>query len=192
MNICLTEQNIPGTVLPKAKYDGVIGIEFLDKIFYVTDGIMLSQVREISGVDGTTLQNWVKRGWLANTVNKMYTKEQLARILIINMLRDAMQLSTISFLLEYINGDVDSAEDDIISESQLYDYICRTFDEIDEISLENNSLRVLIETILASYEERKRGARARLVAALEIIATAHISALVKQHGDRLVTKLKKA
>ena len=35
---------------------GATGIEFLNKIFYITDGIMLAQIREIAGVDGTTLQ----------------------------------------------------------------------------------------------------------------------------------------
>ena len=55
---------IPGTVLNREKMGGVTGDAFLSKIFFVTDGIMLGQIREITGVDGTTLQNWVKRGWL--------------------------------------------------------------------------------------------------------------------------------
>ena len=44
----LNLSNIPGTVLKLEKMGGVIGLEFLDKVFYITDGIMLSQIREIA------------------------------------------------------------------------------------------------------------------------------------------------
>ena len=114
MNIGIKDDNIPGTRLRKHEMGNVTGMEFLDKIFFITDGIMLSQVREISNVDGSTLQNWVKRGWIMNPVNKRYSKDQLARILIINMLRDTMLFERIDFLLKYINGNVNNREDDII------------------------------------------------------------------------------
>ena len=99
---------------------GVTGKEFLDKVFYITDGIMLAQVREITGIDGTTLQNWLKRGWVASPAKKAYSKEHLARILIINMLRDTMQLSQIIFLLTYVNGT--EAQDMIIQSAAPADF----------------------------------------------------------------------
>ena len=49
--------NIPGTILNRDKMDGATGLEFLDKVFFITDKIMLAQIREITGIDGTTLQN---------------------------------------------------------------------------------------------------------------------------------------
>ena len=122
---------VPGTVMARSASDNATGMEFLHRVYFVSDGIKLSQLREISGVDGTTLQNWVKRGWLLNPVNKLYGIDQLARILIINMMRDTVQLSRISFLLSYINGRIDTADDDIVQESVLYDYICRVLDIID-------------------------------------------------------------
>ena len=61
--------NIPGTILNRDKMDGATGLEFLDKVFFITDKIMLAQIREITGIDGTTLQNWLKRGWVG-TPNK--------------------------------------------------------------------------------------------------------------------------
>ena len=73
-------ENIPGTVFLKEKMGGVTGLEFLNKVFYITDGIMLAQIREITGIDGTTLQNWLKRGWVQSPTKKAYNKEQLARI----------------------------------------------------------------------------------------------------------------
>lgn len=71
----LNLNNIPGTVLKLEKMGGAIGLEFLDKVFYISDGIMLSQIREITGIDGTTLQNWLKRGWVSNPKNRMYSRE---------------------------------------------------------------------------------------------------------------------
>ena len=35
--------NIPGTILNRDKMDGATGLEFLDKVFFITDKIMLAQ-----------------------------------------------------------------------------------------------------------------------------------------------------
>ena len=104
MKLEIESRLIPGTLMDKVKMGNVTGLEFLDKIFYITDGIMLAQIREICGIDGSTLQNWTKRGWVANAHNKRYGKDQLARILIINMMRESMQLERIAALLTYVNG----------------------------------------------------------------------------------------
>ena len=89
MNLQLKDDYIPGTKLLRSEMGGVTGMEFLSKIFFISDGVMLTQIRDISGIDGSTLQNWVKRGWVGNPKKKTYDKEQLARILIINMMRDS-------------------------------------------------------------------------------------------------------
>ena len=87
MNLEITDEHIPGSVILRKNMDRVTGEDFLDKVFFITDGIMLSQIKEISGVDGSTLQNWVKRNWVANAKLKKYDIDQVAHILIINMLR---------------------------------------------------------------------------------------------------------
>ena len=182
---------IPGTILTSEKMGNVTGEEFLNKIFYISDHIMLAQIREIAGVDGSTLQNWLKRGWVANPVNKMYTKDQLARILIINMLRDTMQLCDISFLLTYVNGNPSTADDDIIPESRLYGYICRILQHIEDFpALSGDTLRNLIEEHLTDYEEKYGGARKRLIRAIEIIMLSYFSNITKRYADRLVSDLR--
>ena len=93
MNLQITDEYIPGTILKKQEMGNVTGLAFLQKIFYITDGIMLNQIREISGIDGSTLQNWTKRGWVSNSKLKKYNIDQVAHILIINML-----------FLQYINA----------------------------------------------------------------------------------------
>ena len=156
---------------------------------------MLAQLREISGIDGSTLQNWVKRGWVGNTVNKKYSKDQLARILIINMLRDTMQLERIDFLLHYINGAINHREDDIIPESMLYEYICRITDRIvtggNPGAVSNDELCAVIADATADYVDVMAGATRRLRSALEVIVTAYYASLIKAYSAELFDRLDK-
>ncbi len=192
MNIEIENPLIPGTVLKRTDMGNVTGLEFLNKIFYITDGIMLTEIREISGIDGTTLQNWTKRGWVANAKLKRYDKDQVAHILIINMLRACMQLDRIAFLIQYINGSVTDRGDDIVSDSLLYDYICRILDRLMEGGPCNpDGIRTCISEITSSYEERVTGARKRLEKALEIIVFAYYASVIKQHSADMIEKLMK-
>lgn len=190
MNLKITDENIPGTTWSKEAAGYVSGREFIDKIFYITDGIMLSQIREITGVDGSTLQNWVKRGWVPNTVNKKYSRDHLGRILIINMLRDTLPLERIDFLLRYINGVLDNREDDIIPESELYGYICDILDHmIENDSCSDEQLKTVISECTAGYTERIPGATVRLRRALEIIIIAYYAALIQRQTSKLFASL---
>lgn len=186
---------IPGTMLKRDEMGGVTGIEFLDKIFFISDGIMLAQLREISGLDGSTLQNWVKRGWIGNTVNKRYSKDQLARILIINMLRATMQLERIDYLLHYINGTINDSSDDIIPESMLYEYVCRVIGRISEkgglSSMSREEVLEIIEQVTADYEEKMEGATHRLRSALEIIVISYYASLLAAYSAELFDQLDK-
>ena len=192
MNLQINEELIPGTILNRREMGDVTGLEFLKKIFYISDGVMLTQIREISGIDGSTLQNWTKRGWVANARLKRYNIDQVAHILIINMLRSCMQLDKIAFLVSYINGRVYDQSDDIIRDSQLYDYICRILDKLmnaGEITKDNTTLRDTIEHITSDYEEKVTGARKRLNTAIEIIIIAYYASLIKSHSDDMVDAL---
>ncbi len=192
MNLQINEELIPGTILNRREMGDVTGLEFLKKIFYISDGVMLTQIREISGIDGSTLQNWTKRGWVANARLKRYNIDQVAHILIINMLRSCMQLDKIAFLVSYINGRVYDQSDDIIRDSQLYDYICRILDRLmnaGEITKDNTTLRDTIEEITSDYEEKVTGARKRLNTAIEIIIIAYYASIIKSHSDGMVDAL---
>ena len=41
MNLQINEELIPGTILNRKNMGNVTGLEFLSKIFYITDGVML-------------------------------------------------------------------------------------------------------------------------------------------------------
>lgn len=156
----------------------------------MSDGVMLTQIRKISGIDSSTLQNWTKRGWVTNAKLKKYDIDQVAHILIINMLRSCMQLDHIAFLIHYINGDVEDTSDDIIRDSILYDYICRILLCINErngCALEG--IKRIVEELTVDYVEPVEGARERLNRALEVITVTYYSALMKQHAAKLLETL---
>ena len=190
MNFEINDALIPGTRLLRAEMGNVTGLEFLSKVFYISDGVMLSQIREVSGIDGSTLQNWTKRGWVANARLKKYNIDQVAHILIINMLRSCIQLDRIALLLQYINGNVDDLSDDIIRDSILYDYICRVLDRLmqrDACSM--STIKDAIADVIKDYEEVQAGARERLANAMEIIIVAYYANLIKHRSDEMLAAL---
>lgn len=192
MNIAIDSPMIPGTILKRKDMGNVTGLQFLNKIFYISDGIMLTQIRDVSGIDGTTLQNWTKRGWVENAKLKRYNKDQLAHILIINMLRSCMQLDRIAFVIRYINGSLSDRSDDIIGDAELYDYICLILDELMKgEACTPEGVKACVAKVTAQYEERITGARKRLEKALEIIVFAYYASLLKQYSDQMTEKLMK-
>ena len=185
MKLEIQSSLIPGTIMDKQKMGDVTGLEFLNKIFFITDGIMLSQIREICGIDGSTLQNWTKRGWVSTAKCKRYDKNQLARILIINMMRDSMQLERIAQILTYVNGRAGDTSDDIIPEAELYGYLCLIIDRLveDELPPDAENVHDLISEVLNQYEERIAGASKRLERACAIIVMTYYATLVRRKAN---------
>ncbi len=189
MKLDIVQNNIPGTVISKS-VEKSTGFEFIEKVFFACDGIMLTRIREVAGIDGSTLQNWVKRGWIGKTVNKKYTKNQLARILIINLLKGSMQFEEIDHLLHYLNGEIDDTGDDVISEVTLYDYICRIADEFEKKGYENLSdLQNVADMVLSDFSEPFEGAEARLKKTVMIILAAYFDSLVRETVNALYKTL---
>ena len=187
MKLRFYDELIPGTKLKQSEMDGLTGLDFLKKVFFISDGVMLTQIRDISGIDSSTLQNWTKRGWVVNSKQKKYDIDQVAHILIINMLRACMQLDKIDFLIHYINGEVGNKSDDIICDSVLYDYICRILSYMmNSGTCELASIRDYVAEITTDYAEPMDGARERLNKALEVIVVTYYAALIKQHASKLM------
>ena len=190
MNYLLIDDTIPGTNLKKEEIGGLTGKAFLRQVFFVSDGVMLSQIRKIAGIDGSTLQNWTKRGWVANSSSKRYNIDQVAHIFLINMLRSCMQLNHIAWLIEYINGDIEDTSDDIISDSDLYDEICKLLNSLSLCeTCSGETIRRLADEQLADYREPVEGARRRLRNALEIIVVSYYASLVKKNADAMLREL---
>ena len=97
------EWTIPGTVLRGPRADVEASIRQIEGMF-LGGGMIRSQLASVSGVEAHDIQNWVKRGFLSNPVNKRYSIQQFSRIVTINMLRSAMTRDKICSLLTYVNG----------------------------------------------------------------------------------------
>lgn len=181
------EASFPGSVVPRR---GKTAEEFLSGLFFATKGIMLLQVREITGLDTPVIQNWVGRGWVQKPVEKRYSADHLARIMIINMLRPAARLEHIARILAFINGDADDRADDIIPESTLYIYLCDILDRVDfETVLTDEALEPIIEAHVGDYREPFPGAKEKLVTGIKIILIYYAAVVVKVRADRMLTGL---
>lgn len=116
---------LPGSTIPFEPRDRESAFNRFSTILQATNGLTLSQLCEITGLSQTTIQNWIKRGWVANPKEKRYGEVQLARILLINMVRDILPLNEIASLMTVVNGSVELREDDMLPDREWYDLLCR-------------------------------------------------------------------
>ena len=146
------------------------------------NGLTLSQICSMSKLEPSTIQNWIKRGYVPHPVGKKYTERHLARILLIAQLRESMQIDRIGELLRYINGDTDDESDDIISEQELYDLFC----EIAKRLQSQYPVSVRIgETVQECVSIIENQSSPKLIFALEIMAHTYMANLYKWEADRL-------
>ena len=131
----MLQEHVPGTVMPYSEAGGMFAM--FRPLIQATDGLTLGQVCAITGLEPSTVQNWVKRGFVAHPVRKKYHERQLARILLISALRESMQIDRIGELMALVNGSADDTGDDIVSEEQLYDYLCEAIGQTDALTLKN-------------------------------------------------------
>ena len=99
-------------------------LESLRGLVEATGGVTLAQVSAITGIQGSTIQNWVKRGFAPTSSGKRYQVKHIARFLLLDRLRDALPLDQVLFLLRYVNGDLENADDDRIDDVALYTLFC--------------------------------------------------------------------
>lgn len=136
---------IPGTTIKFSEQARDSAFSMIAPVLEATGGLTLSQLSKLTGLEGTTIQNWIKRGWVSATKGKKYSEKQILRILLINMLRKAMKLDDIAKLMVYINGDVEDTSDDIIEEILLYDILCRIiFTAEDEGAFQSDHIKELV------------------------------------------------
>lgn len=152
-----------------------------------TNGLSLGQVCAITDLEPSTIQNWVKRGFVARPINKKYRERQLARILLIAALRDALQIEHIGSLMGMVNGDANDESDDIIAEETLYDYFCSVVAG-DTPALQEIPNRV--NKTVRQYHAQTDGAEKRLKEALTVMAYAYTATIYKKKAEETFGKMK--
>lgn len=160
-------------------------LEDLMPFFEMTDGLALSQLCAITQIEPATIQNWVKRGFVSRPVGKRYSKEQCARILMIHALRDTIQLERIVGLISYVNGNLLDTADDIILDSDLYQYFCHVTATLTEKgSMETNMIQETISRELEDYQGTEEE-KDKLKNALRIMTLSYEANHLQRRADKL-------
>ena len=176
----------------KIKEKGESAFSKYKPMIEAANGLTLAQVCSIADTEPYTVQNWVRRGFVPNPVNKRYFSRQLARILLIASLKDGMKIDDIGALMEAVNGDADDESDDIITEETLYDYYTAAIDKLSAVSghYGENADRIIAE-VTAGYEPRRENAVDTLRRALKVMTYAYISGYFRKLSDNMLSDIKK-
>ncbi len=183
-------RHIPGTTLKFTEQARDEAFSIVSPVLDATGGLTLSQLSKLTGLTGTTIQNWIKRGWVASTQGKKYSRKQVLRILLINVLRDSMKLEDIAKLMEYVNGDVEDTSDDIIDDDVWYNILCRIiFTAEDEGAFNSDSVKKLINRELekCTREIHIHSDEYKLHNAMFVMIMAYRSACLKDEMNKVLT-----
>ena len=178
---------LPGTMIETGKLTDGDSRRIFDNIF-ACGGLMLSQVCNMTGLEAHTVQNWVKRRYVSSPKGRMYDVDQFSRLVIINILKQSLQLDSIVKLLSYINGLLDDRSDDIITDSELYHLFVSLLIELNG-STDANALDDAAEHITVGYVEPSPGARRRLCKVMIIMAQSYFSSELKKKAELLMCEL---
>ena len=181
---------IPGTTLKFSEQARDEAFSMIRPVLEATGGLTLSQLSKLTGLEGSTIQNWIKRGWVASTHGKKYSEKQVIRILLINMLRGSMKLDEIAKLMTYVNGDVEDTSDDIIDDDIWYNILCRIiFTAEDEGAFDSSSVRKLISRELekCTDEIHIHSDEHKLHKAMYVMIMAYRSASLKLEMEKVLT-----
>ena len=178
---------IPGTTL-EGQRENADRTDGLFQSMFLAGGLTLSQVSSITGLETHTVQNWVKRGFLAPPQSKRYNKEQVCRIIIINMLKGALPLEQICSLMRYINGSLTDESDDIIDDALLYFMFVSLAARARHIG-GSKEWGEAMDEVMANYAEPFPGAREKVTKVLRIMLTAWIAARLKEQTDAMIADL---
>lgn len=174
---------IPGTALPADADSLQNPFLKLEALLTSTGGLTLSQVCTSCGLESSTIQNWVKRGLVANPQNKRYSEVQIMRIILINMMRGAMCLDSIGELMSYVNGSVEDRSDDIIPDRALFCLLCRIIALSErEKTTQKADIQRIIDQELESFEEPFPHSKEKLKKALLIMTLAFISVVIREQA----------
>ena len=178
---------IPGTTL-EGQRSNADRTDGLFQSMFLAGGLTLSQVSSITGLESYTIQNWVKRKFLAPPQNKRYSMEQVCRIIIINMLKGALPLEQICDLISYINGSLTDESDDIINDAVLYFMFVSLAARARHIG-GSKEWSDAMDEVMESYAEPFPGAKEKVIRVLRIMLTAWIAARLKDQTDAMIAEL---
>lgn len=183
-------KTIPGTLLPFKEGEARDTFKAITPIFTVTSGLTLAQMCRLTGLNASTIQNWIKRGWVASPKDKRYGEEQAVRIMLINSLRASLQMDQIQHLMTYINGSVTDRSDDIINDTELFNVFCKIIWISDtHNTFSKTTIKRIIDEELRDYSGPLENSKQRLSSALLVMTLAYLSAQLRAETDEEFKKI---
>ena len=183
------EKLLPGTATAYVER-GERGFSKIEMLLDATGGLSLSQVCAVTGLEGSTIQNWVKRGWVAHPAGKKYEDIHIARILIINALKECIKLEHIALLMSYVNGSSEDNSATIIRESELYNFLCDALQRMGQASDHSRSgVETVVETVIRSYKGPKPDSHTRIRKVLTVMIFACVCTDVKRRTEAMMEQI---
>jgi len=169
---------------------GLKGFDKIQMLLEATGGLSLSQVCSVTGLEGSTIQNWVKRGWVKHPVGKKYEEVHIARILIINALKECIKLEHISLLMSYVNGKSQDGSEAIIKESTLYSYLYEALKQSGQASDHSRGgVEAVIENVIKEYKDPNPNSKIRIRKALTLMMFACVCTDVKRRTEAMMGQI---
>jgi len=187
--VSTADKLMPGTTTTFIER-GEKGFSKIKMLLDATGGLSLSQVCAVTGLEGSTIQNWVKRGWVAHPIGKRYEEVHIARILIINALKECIKLEHIALLMKYVNGPDDNADTAIIKESELFNYLCEALSQSGQVDDHSRTgVESVVETVIKDYSSPNPDARVRIRKALTLMMFACVCTDVKRRTEAMMGRI---
>lgn len=178
---------LPGTTISTPREDADKTRNQFDALF-LAGGLTLSQVASITGLEPYAIQNWVKRGFLSPPVAKRYDREQVCRIIIINMLKGTLALEQICSLISYINSNLADDSDDLIDDAVLYFMFVRLAARARHIG-GSQQWDEAVQSVLEDYQEPVPGAKQRVAKVLRTMLTAWVANRLRLETEEMLKAL---
>lgn len=178
----------PGTTIEVLSLEKGSSRSLFDGIF-ATGGITLSQVSIMTGLEPYLIQNWVKRGFVTHPVGRVYSREQFARIVIINMLRESLQIERICELIHIIGGMPNDASDDLIRDDELYHRYVDMVSDGDINIMDKRSVLKAVEKAILDFDAREPDAKKQLAQILEAMLYAHTASRLRELAADILSTL---
>ncbi len=176
---------LPGTLIEISKVEQGSSRMMFDGIF-ASGGITLSQVCIMTGLEPYMVQNWVKRKFVSSPQRRVYSRNQFARIVIINMLKESLQIDSIVGLLTHINGVLSDESDDLIGDSELYHKYVDVLAMCDDSLYNVDAALAAVDAVSQDFEPNAPDARRRLREVLEVMVYARLAVRAHNTAEQLL------
>lgn len=160
----------------------------LSALIRAADGLSLAQVCSLTGLEPSTVQNWIKRGFVPHPERKRYGERHVARILLIDALRECLLIERVGELMTYINGNADDLSDDLITEQALYELFITAVASVSDLYVPPDMVGEKVAGIV-SEAVADPAARQRVIPAVTVMVNACIASRYKREADRLYTEI---